>query len=257
MLLNRGLTPLSAQVCSEFATQAIALYWSAAEMLLQPGRWAQFIMKNGALGKVRKSGPNAGLQVPIEDAITSEIGCIVQELRKRLPPDHFLRQYEAHFEFEAPVPDTSRTGRHMKSADHRVTSGILNGPELVIEAKPLESKTDVTKRYLAADGIGCFLGSDSPYSRGPLGAMWAYTMSSTGTSFQSDVLLGLQNFKPVVAGIDRIVGVHTGKPTWEIDCSHHDRTQAKLRPISLLHLEFVFPCQRPIAPAKTIKAGRS
>jgi len=71
------------------------------------------------------------------------------------------------------------------------------------------------------------------------------------------VLLGLQNYKPVVSGIDRIVGVHSGHPAKEIDCSHHDRTQAKLRPITLLHLEFVFPCQAPVSPATKTKTGKS
>ena len=171
LLIQRGLLPLQAQIWAEFAMQALALYWQAVEMLIEPSRWTEFEGKRGALGKPKRKGKNVGIQFPIEDAITSEIGVIVKDLRARLPGGHILRTYEAHFEFEAAVESTTRSGRHLKTVDHRVVCDIPNGPELAIEAKPVSTQADVANRYLAAEGIGCFLTGDSPYSRGPLGAM--------------------------------------------------------------------------------------
>lgn len=245
LLVKRGFLPIQAQIWAEFVTQALALYWQAVELLVEPKRWAEFEGKSGALGKPKRRGKNVGEQFPIEDAITSEIGEIVRDLRARLPGNHILRKYEAHFEFESPVKSSTRAGRHLKKVDHRVICEFPNGPELVIEAKPILTQADVSNRYLVADGIGCFLTDDSPYSRSPLGAMWAYAINSNGQSFKDDILLGLQKFEPKVVSLDKIVGLCTSDSTKEIDCSLHNRTSHNLAPITILHLECNFPRKVP------------
>jgi hypothetical protein len=241
ILIGRGFHSIKAKIWSEFVSSALALYWQAVDILTEPARWSEFENKVGAMGKPRQNGSIKGIQFAIEDAITSEIGFIVQDLRGNLPIDHILRKYEAQFLFESPVESDEKAGRYLSRVDHLVRSCMRDGPELAIEAKPLISPSDVTGRYLADDGIGCFLRPESTYSKGPLGAMWAYSMGPDADSFREDIIAGLRKYKPTISQLDQVVGLYSSSQNKEIDCSLHDRTAIGLVPITLLHLECSFP----------------
>jgi hypothetical protein len=237
MLRLRGFPALKAQVWSEFVHHVLSLYWEATDQLLEPQNWAEFKEKLGALGKAKVKNAQT-VQFPIEDAITSEIGYRAELLRKCLPPGHFLRRHEVSFAYEALVYSEERAGRHSKKVDFRVFSSLnKTAPEIAIEAKPITTTADIASRYLAAEGLGCFFKMDSPYTKGPLGAMLAYTMNSAGESMLNEIskALSLGDLKPL--SVDRVLASSAG----DVDCSYHDRSIYKLDPISIFHLERNFP----------------
>lgn len=248
LLQSHGFPHIKAQVWSEFVCHALALYWQAADQLLEPARWDSFKKKVGALGKPKKLKGEI-VQLPIEDAITSEIGALAEQLRKALPSGHFLRLHETHFEHEALVASDTRSGRHSKKIDFRVFSQLnQTAPDLSIEAKPVITAPDINNRYLAAEGIGCFFSIDSPYTRGPIGAMLAYTIDTGTGTMQSKISMALASHTPAPLHIHTISIPCTGP----IDCSHHDRTAWKLNPITILHLERCFPPDIPGIPSPAL-----
>lgn len=237
MLRARGFSSIKAQVWAEFIHHVLSLYWQATDQLLEPNNWAEFKEKLGALGKPKRRGQQT-VQCPIEDAITSEIGYRAEVLRKDLPSGHFLRKHEVSFTYEALVYSEKRAGRYSKKVDFRVFSSLSqSAPEIAIEAKPIETPADIVARYLADEGIGCFFRLDSSYTAGPLGAMLAYTMNSDGRSMLSEISKALSSSQPKPLRVDKVSVSGSG----DVDCSHHDRSQYQLPPISILHLERSFP----------------
>ena len=178
-LLRLGFNPVKAQLWSEFLKHVLAIFRTAEAELRRPDNWDEFKKRRGALGKryVRRR-QKVTIRYPNEDAITTELGHIVQTLRRRLPHGHFLRANEVEFHVERPVRSASRAGRHSRKVDFFIfaASGI-SAPELAVEAKSVRTHSDITKRYLGNEGIGCFLESDSPYSRAPIGSMLAYSLA--------------------------------------------------------------------------------
>lgn len=240
-LRDRGLSIVAAEIWAEFARQVIAIYWQATDRLLQPANWDAFKKKSGALGAPTKGQRNQGYRAPIEDAITSEIGHFADECFMNLDADHFLRRHSVQLAYEALIYNDKRAGRHSKKADFRARSAFPGAPSLAIEAKPLRNKSDVQNRYFAEDGMGCFFTDDSPYEKGPLGAMFAYTITNTSTSMRELIRDGIETYKPIaltVAAVDEGNGIN-------IDCSHHDRSTWNLVPITILHLERMFPVDIP------------
>lgn len=236
-LLDHGFSAIDAEKWAEFARQVLAIYWRAADKLLQPEYWEAFKQKNGALGVPKKKRSGEVVRMPIEDAITSEIGHFADELRSSLEADHFLRKHDVQFRYEGLVYDEKRSGRYSKKVDFSARSAYPDAPTLMIEAKPLRSKSDIQNCYFGTDGMGCFLTDDSPYTKGPLGAMLAYTITNTNSSMRTLVHAGLQSYKPAAI---TIASVMLDDETI-IDCSHHDRKFLNLVPITILHLERKFP----------------
>ena len=236
LLREQGFSPVKAELWAEFICQVLAIYWKAADQLITPSYWEKFKTKRGALGKAKRK-KDQFVSVPLEDAITSEIGALADELRCNLEPEHFLRKHDVQFKYEALVYSDVRAGRHSKKIDLEVVSAYPDAPRLAIEAKPLKSTADIQKRYLASEGLGCFFTSDSPYSDGPVGAMLAYTICGDNRSMREHVLAALKEYKPAVLGIHRI----SINNLCDIDCSHHDRSACGLMPITILHLERIFP----------------
>lgn len=231
-----GFLPARAEIWAEFISQALKIYWQAADQLLEPNYWAKFLKKQGALSVPRRRKKQI-IQIPIEDAITSEIGFLVEEISRNLASDHILRRYQAQFTFEALVPSTTRAGRYSKTVDFRVLSNFPNAPELTMEAKPISTVADIKGRYFAEEGMGCFFTTDAPYTKGPLGAMWAYTINETLGSMQEEILAELKLQNPAATHVQRVVAIGIR----EFDCSFHERATWNLQPISILHLERTFP----------------
>jgi hypothetical protein len=235
LLRENGFSSLKAEVWAEFVRQVLAIYWAAADKLLTPHHWEKFKKKKGALGAPKRK-KNVIIRTPIEDAITSEIGFLAKELIFDLAADHFLRQHDVKFDYEVLVYSDNRAGRHSKKIDFNVYCASRDAPQLAIEAKPLTSINDIDKRYLGQEGIGCFFTKDSAYTDGPLGAMLAYTISNENVSMQKPILVALQKYKPVALNIKSI----SIDDKNVIDCSHHDRSDCELVPITILHLERIF-----------------
>lgn len=237
LLLQHGFSSMKAEIWTEFVHHVVQVYWQAADQLLEPSNWASFKQKLGALGKPKRGRAGTVVQVPIEDAITSEIGYLAEQLRIALPSDHFLRKHEVCFSYETLIHSDVRAGRYSKKVDFRVYSLYPDAPELTIEAKPVATLSDISSQYLGVEGMGCFFALDSAYTAGPLGAMLAYSLTGDGSSMQADVLDALLQYHPKPLHIHSVSIPGLGL----VHSSHHDRTAWNLKPITILHLERNFP----------------
>lgn len=237
---QQGFTPAKAELWARFLQHSLSVLRIAADTLVQQNHWDSFKSKRGALGKARPiKGTSATKRIPIEDAITSELIAIGTELRISVPKNHFLREHEVIFTPEALVYSESRAGRHSRKSDIHIQSLTnADAPELRIEAKPVTSISDIRKRYLGDDGIGCFFTTDSPYTKGPLGAMLAYTISENQQSFGKEVNDALASFEPSPL---QIIDVTIDDSSKVVTASSHARTALELPSITILHLEMIFP----------------
>jgi len=238
LLQQHGFNPAKAELWANFVTQVLLIYSAAADELQKPTRWENFKNKKGAQGAPKKKKKQL-VSVPVEDAITSEIGFLADELFCKLDADHFLRRHSTQLRFEALVQSPLRAGRHSKKIDFEVFSAFEDAPRLAIEAKPLTSLSDVGGRYLGDEGIGCFFSQDSSYATGPMGAMLAYTINETNTSMQVQVVEGLKNYKPEPLSTCDISNGSDGT----VHCTYHDRASSGFVPITILHLERIFPLE--------------
>jgi hypothetical protein len=233
---QQGFTAVKAEIWANFVRHVFQIYWDATDQLLTVPKWEEFKNKRGALGGPKKRRGKVNY-IPVEDAITSEIGALVNLLRLELPVDHFLRLHEVNFEYEALVYSKTRAGRHSKKVDFRVCAQSGTGaPMIAIEAKPLTNTSDITNRYLNEEGIGCFFNSDSPYTDGPIGAMFAYTINDAGHSMRDDVYCAMNAFAPVPTAINK---VSFSGDEWAT-CTTHFRSHG-MQPIAILHVERLFP----------------
>ena len=238
-LRGYGFTPVKAELWAEFVGHVMAMLKVAAAELRRPERWDAFKLKRGALGAPRRRARRKVVErMPIEDAITSELAHIVKQLRRALPKGHFLRLNEVEFHVESLVDSPTRAGRHSRKIDFLVyaASGV-DEPELAIEAKPLISEADISGRYLAEEGIGCFFTTDSPYTAGPLGAMLAYSISGEGKSWKGEVRAAVSAYVP--SPLETVDTLVAGEPEI-ITLSRHERLALQLEPIAILHLEMIF-----------------
>ncbi|MBP2233488.1 hypothetical protein J2847_006829, partial [Azospirillum agricola] len=130
-----------------------------------------------------------------------------------------------------------RHGIRKSKADFRFEKKFEAGfaAEFVVEAKPLRTTADITNRYMAAEGIGCFLDRSPPYSRefaaGMLG--YAYSQPSTwistlATSLSSGTSSTRSGHIQMSRGRSALV-------------SDHPRVTLELEPVTVLHsvLDFV------------------
>lgn len=236
---RHGFTPVKAELWSEFVEQVCELLRAAAEQLRRTDNWEAFKKKRGALGVPRaRKRRQVTERIPIEDAITSELGHYVRHLRRSLPAGHFLRLNEVEFHVEDMVPSDTRAGRYSRKVDFFIyaASGV-DEPELAIEAKPIVARADIDARYFAEEGIGCFLTADSPYTRRALGGMLAYAINADGRTWRTEVRAAVSSYTP--AAID-LTDVAVAGETAPIICSRHDRAHLGLSPIAILHLEMNF-----------------
>ena len=240
MFLRQGFTPAKAELWARFVQHSLGILHIAADTLLQKGHWASFKSKRGAFGKARPiKGASATKRIPMEDAITSELMAISTKLRVSAPKQHFLHEHEVSFTPEALVFCDSRAGRHSRKSDMLIQSLTnADAPELRIEAKPITRISDIKKRYLGNDGLGCFLTTDSPYTKGALGAMLAYTISESQQSIENEVNDALASFKPSPL---QVVNVTIDDFSKSVTASSHARIALELSPITILHLELIFP----------------
>ena len=211
----------------------------AAIELRQPENWEKFKKKKGALSIPRRNRNQKTEQVPLEYGITTELEPFLRQFRREVPGDHFLAQHQVAFQAEYHVPSENRAGPHSKKADFYVYTQTGGNPtEIVIEAKPLVKERDISHRYLGKDGIGCFFMKDSPYTRGPLGGILAYTINNTERSFRLEIHAALNKYNPPVCQLAN--AEIQGEPE-PLTFSRHKRPELNLDPITILHFELIFP----------------
>ena len=252
LLLRLGFGPVKAHLWSEFLKHVLAIFRKAEEELCRPDTWSEFKKKRGALGRKRvRRHEGITKRYPNEDAITTELGEIVQTLRRSLPLGHFLRANEVEFHVERPVRSAARAGRHARKLDFFVlaASGI-SAPELALEAKTVRIPSDVRNRYLGCDGIGCFLEPDSPYSQAPLGGMLAYSFTDSSVSWRHEIESALEDGCYPAIWLRCVQIGAEEEPTL---VSGHDRTEIGLKPIAIVHLEMSF--DPDIQPLQDTTAG--
>jgi hypothetical protein len=239
LLLQYGFSPVKAELWSEFVQHVAMVFRTAADEFNQDENWDAFKKKRGALGVPRVRRRRKLIErIPIEDAITSELGHLIRRIRRTLPLNHFLRLNEVEFHVEDPVASETRAGRHSRKVDFYVYAATgLDTPEFAVEAKPLQNRADITARYLAEDGLGCFLTSDSPYTNGLVAGMLAYTISSAGKSWREEVRAAVSVYVPAVLHMAEVL--IPGEPH-PVTCSRHQRSARNLDPIATFHLEFIF-----------------
>ena len=255
LLRWHGFTPVKAELWAEFVVHVTAILRAAAAELCAPEKWAAFKLKGGALGAPRRRARRKVVErVPIEDAITSELGHIVRHLRRTVPKGHFLRLNEVEFHVEDLVASPARAGRHSRKIDFLIYAATgTDEPELAIEAKPLVAESDIAGRYLAEEGIGCFFTTDSPYTRGPLGAMLAYTLNRDGRLWTAEIRAAVSAYVPPVLGVADALIPGESEP---ITFSRHERLALELEPIAILHLEMLFkPEETPAEEPSTSDTG--
>lgn len=233
---QQGFSPVKAEVWANFVRHTFQIYWEATDLLLMTENWSKFIAKKGAKGKPKKHQKTV-VSIPIEDAITSEIGHLANTLRSSLPDKHFLRLHEVKFEFEAFIYSETRSGRHSRKVDFRVSAQTGgDAPMIAIEAKPLVNPSDIGSRYLAEEGIGCFFSAESAYTSGPLGGMFAYTVNDSNTSMKDELHSAMSTYLPKPTAINKTLLLNE---EW-VTCTSHSRNHG-LKPILILHVERIFP----------------
>ena len=238
-LLKLGFSPVQAHLWSEFLKHVLLIFRKAEKELRQPDNWDEFKKKRGAFGRryVRRR-EKVTIRYPNEDAITTELGQIVQTLRRSLPLGHFLRANEVEFHVERPVRSSVRAGRHSKKVDFYVlASSGTSAPELALEAKALRKPSDIENHYLGSEGIGCFLEPGSPYSVAPIGGMLAYSTADSSVSWSNEI-------KSALPGGDYpatwLRCVQIGAEEVPTLISSHDRTGMGLEPIAIIHRKMSF-----------------
>ena len=103
--------------------------------------------------------------MPTEPEITSGLGDRMRRLRNEAPIDSDRDRIQVGY--ECPTPGDEHHGVHKSKADFRFEKKFDAGfaAAFVVEAKPLRKPADIKGRYLAAEGLGCFLERTPPYSR--------------------------------------------------------------------------------------------
>ncbi|MBZ9766163.1 hypothetical protein LB526_05255 [Mesorhizobium sp. CA6] len=246
LLITYGFSEVKAELWARFVGEAVAILEHAAAELRQTESWEAFGQKRGALSKPRtRKRATVVVRVPLEDAITAELGHIARRLRAALPSGHFLRLQEAAFETEHLVESSARTGRYSRKVDFFIYAQVGDSPpELAIEAKPLLANTDIAGRYLADEGIGCFFSADSVYTQQTVAAMLAYTINEGARPHYGEIRTAIAGFVPKPLAVQPVTLPPT---TVQVLCSRHDRSTLQLDPVAIIHLEMLFaPEQNPL-----------
>lgn len=233
-LEKQSLSPIQAKLWAHFVDTAFMALRRAHSMLTEADNWSAFQSKAGALAK-RKM---AGSAVPTEHGLTSELGDFLDVLRKSSGPDDSMRVLEMTFQVERPIRSSTRAGNHRRRADIVVGSNLSDtAPELAIEAKLLLDDDDIQGKYLSGDGLGCFLTTDSPYTRAFLGAMLAYVVSQNELLWRDKIQKALEAPPSVAEVCEHLLVEGEQVPTL---CSRMPRAESGLCSILILHIMMRF-----------------
>lgn len=214
--VERGLTPMEADLWCDFIADSLELLDDGHALLRTSQEWTSFL--SGC------HGAN-----PTEPEITSGLGDRMRQLRNAAALDS--RRDRIQISYESPTPGDESHGIRKSKADIRFEKKFDAGIAVafVLEAKPLRTPRDLTARYLAAEGIGCFIDRQPPYTRDLVGGMVGYTMGKS-----RDWNSSLETHLKPSAGSSRWARVHI-TPTRATLVSDHPRTSLGLDPITMIH----------------------
>jgi hypothetical protein len=199
--------------------------------------WIVFCRKQGALRKPkasRRSSTRAPAARPDENAVTYELAYHIDEFLKALPSDHEYR--DVNFRFEKPKRSQRLAGAKLKRLDLQYEARYPQGPEFVIEAKPLFAHSDIQSRYLGEPGLGRFLREQEPFTEGDLAGLMGYVVQHELDDWNGKI-------KVAVTNDTRCEAMVTVSPVpWpqEMYSTRHTR-HAINRPIWMLHLLLTYP----------------
>lgn len=215
-LVGRGLTFQEADLWSEFISDALLLLEDSHALLRTADEWDSF------LGGCKSNNPT-------EPEITSGLGDRMRRLRNDAEIDS--NRDRIHVSYESPTPGDERHGTRKSKADFRFERKFEAGRAVafVMEAKPLRNPGDIAGRYMAADGLGCFIERQPPYSKDLAAGMVGYAYVNP-TSWLAAVATSLS------AGVAalRTASVELGVERTSL-ASDHARTAIGLAPVTVLH----------------------
>lgn len=215
-LIARGLTPMEADLWCDFIADSLELMDDGHALLRTSQEWMSFV--SGCHG-----------DNPTEPEITSGLGDRMRRLRNAAALDSPRDRIQ--ISYESPTPGDESHGIRKSKADFRFEKKFDAGVAVafVVEAKPLRTPRDLTARYLAAEGIGCFIDRQPPYSRDLAAGMVGYTLGrprNWATSLEKHLELG--------AGASRRARVHI-TPGKAALVSDHSRASVGLDTVTMIH----------------------
>jgi hypothetical protein len=215
-LTDRGLTAQEADLWGDFIADAMDLLDDGHTLLREAAEWSSFL--GGCAGAV-----------PTEPEITSGLGDRMRRLRNEAPIDSDRDRIQIGY--ECPTPGDERHGIRKSKADFRFEKKFEAGfaAAFVVEAKPLRAKADIPNRYMAPDGLGCFLDRMPPYSQelavGMLG--YAYRQPSSWIPALAAAMESGSSATRSAA-----IQLARGRPAYASD---HPRAALGLAPVTVLH----------------------
>src|SRR5262249_51437513 len=149
--------------------------------------------------------------------------------------DHPLRNLAIEFHSERRMPSRTRAGKKARRTDiwARSCKGE-NAPNIVFEAKLVRDDSDLRRRYLGPDGLGCFLGPNEPYTVGAVGGLCAYTIDGTAMEWSNRIVTEMN------AGQAAAISQHwisIGNPSEVVLCSRVARPLLSIsEAIAIIHV---------------------
>lgn len=215
-LTDRGLTPQEADLWGDFITDAMDLLDDGHSLLRRPEEWNSFL------------GGCAG-DIPTEPEITSGLGDRMRRLRNEAQIDSDRDRIQVGY--ECPTPGDERHGIRKSKADFRFEKKFEAGfaAAFVVEAKPLRAPADIPNRYMAADGLGCFLERNPPYSKELAVGMLGYAYRQP-----SSWIPALAALMASGTTATRSSAVHLARGRHTL-ASDHPRTAIGLDQVTVLH----------------------
>lgn len=207
---------MEADLWGEFIADSLDLLNEGHALLRTPEEWASFL--TGC------HSPH-----PTEPEITSGLGDRMRRLRNEAAIDS--KRDRIQISYESPTPGDERHGIRKSKADFRFEKKFEAGVAVafVVEAKPLRAPSDVTSRYLAAEGMGCFIDRQPPYSRDLAAGMVGYSFTT-----RPDWFATLESHLTPAAASSRKARVQV-TPSRIALVSDHLRTTLGLIPLTVIH----------------------
>jgi hypothetical protein len=174
-LETQGFDPVTADMWGKFVGAVVAALLAAKQSLKSESEWAEFCAATGAFGKARKTGPHANRRLPTEEGISGELTERMNDVLRATPDDHVLRKWHVVFDNEGRVRSRRKKGKHSERTDIRARGQKLDGPEFVLEAKVVDTPSQVRSRLLGPKGLGRFTAKE-PYTEDRVAGLLAYTV---------------------------------------------------------------------------------
>jgi hypothetical protein len=179
-LETQGFDPFSADLWGEFVGAIVATLLAAKRSLKAEPAWTEFCAATGAFGKPRKSGFHANRCLPTEEGISGELTERMNDVLRATADDHVLRKWHVAFDSEGRVRSRQKKGKYSQRTDIRARCYRLDGPEFVLEAKLVDTPSQVRSRLLGPKGLGCFTSAE-PYTEHCVAGLLAYTVREETT----------------------------------------------------------------------------